>query len=120
MGAQSQALKELANAANDTSVQELEDKVRRLSGQNESLSEKCLDLEGRSKWQNLRVAGVKEGSENGQKPREFVAQLLKEVLNLTDAPVIDRAHRPWGNNLVMMKPLGTSSRGYTTATLKKI
>ena len=49
MGAQSQALKELANAANDTSVQELEDKVRRLSGQNESLSEKCLDLEGRSK-----------------------------------------------------------------------
>lgn len=95
MGAQSQALKELANAANDTSdtVQELKDKVRRLSGQVESLSEKCLDLEGRSERQNVRVAGVKEGSENCQKPREFVAQLLKEVLNLTDAPVIDRAHR---------------------------
>ena len=95
MGAQRQALKELANAANNTSdtVQELKDKFRRLSGQIESLSEKCIDLEGHSKRQNLRVARVKEGSENGQKPREFVAQLLKEVLNLTDAPVIDRAHR---------------------------
>ena len=39
------------------------------------------------------MAGIKEGSENGQKPREYVAQLLKEVLNLTEAPVIDRAHR---------------------------
>lgn len=95
MGAQNQALKELADAANDTSdtIQELENKVKKLSGQIEALSEKCLDLEGRSKRQNLRVARIKEGSENGQKPREFVAQLLKEVLNLTEAPVIDRAHR---------------------------
>lgn len=95
MGAQYQALKELADAANDTSdtIQELENKVKKLSGQIEALSEKCLDLEGRSKRQNLRVARIKEGSENGQKPREFVAQLLKEVLNLTEAPVIDRAHR---------------------------
>ena len=95
MDAQNQALKELADAANDTSdtIQELEDKVKRLSGQVETLSEKCLDLEGRSKRQNLRVAGIKEGNGNGQKPREFVAQLLKEVSNLPDAPVIDQAHR---------------------------
>ena len=59
----------------------------------ESLSEKCLDLEGGSKQQNLRVARIKEGNENSQKPREFVARLLKEVLNLTDATAIDQAHR---------------------------
>lgn len=63
------------------------------SGQVDSLSEKCLNLEGRSNRQNLRVAGFKEGEENGKKPREFVAQLLKEALNFEDAPVIDRAHR---------------------------
>ena len=39
------------------------------------------------------MAGIKEGSKNGQKLREFMAQLLREVLNLTDAPVIDRAHK---------------------------
>ena len=57
MGAQSHALKELANAANDTSdtVQELEDKVRRLSGQIKSLSEKCLDLEGHSKMTDPEI-----------------------------------------------------------------
>lgn len=95
MDAQRQALKKLADAANDTSdtIQELEDKVKRFSGQVESLSEKCLDLEGRSKRQNLRVAGINEGNEDGQKPREPVAQLSKEVLNLTDAPGTDRAHR---------------------------
>lgn len=57
------------------------------------LSEKCLDFEGCSKRQNLRVAEIKEGSENSLKPREFVTHLLKEVLNLTDTPVIDQAHR---------------------------
>ena len=40
MGAQNQALKELADAANDTSdtIQELENKVKKLSGQVETLS----------------------------------------------------------------------------------
>ena len=58
LGAQSHALKELADAANGTSdkMQELEDQVKKLSGQVKTLSEKCIDLEGRSKQQNLRVA----------------------------------------------------------------
>ncbi|KAK1878433.1 LINE-1 type transposase domain containing protein 1 [Dissostichus eleginoides] len=43
--------------------------------------------------QNLRVAGVKEGKENGQRTRLFVAELLKETLGLEKAPEIDRAHR---------------------------
>ncbi|XP_060941531.1 coiled-coil domain-containing protein 40-like [Limanda limanda] len=54
---------------------------------------KCLDLEERSKRQNLRIAGVKEGAEGGQKPSDFVVQLLVEVLRLDEKPVIDRAHR---------------------------
>ncbi|MEQ2309542.1 hypothetical protein AMECASPLE_039870 [Ameca splendens] len=91
MSAQNQALKELTDAANDTSdtIQVLEDKVKGLSWQVEALSQKYLDLEGCSKRQNLRVARIKEGKEDGLKPRELMAQLLKEVLNLADTPVID-------------------------------
>ncbi|KAF3856936.1 hypothetical protein F7725_017659 [Dissostichus mawsoni] len=92
---QNQTLKELTEAANGSSdiVQELESKVKTLCGQVGTLSEKCLDLEGRSKRQNLRVAGVKEGKENGQRTGFFMAELLKETLGLENAPEIDRAHR---------------------------
>ncbi|KAK1901075.1 LINE-1 retrotransposable element ORF1 protein [Dissostichus eleginoides] len=88
----SEELTEAANGSSDI-VQELESKVKTLCGQVETLSEKCLDLEGCSKRQNLRVAGVKEGKENGQRTRLFVAELLKETLGLENAPEIDRAHR---------------------------
>ena len=72
---------------------DLEATVKQLHSKVEQLSEKCLDLEGRSKRQNLRIAGVKEGEEKGQKARDFVAQLLMEVLQLDEKPLIDRAHR---------------------------
>ncbi|KAM9307164.1 uncharacterized protein KZ484_000527 [Pholidichthys leucotaenia] len=98
---QSQTLKELAEAASGSSdvLQELETKVKKVSGQMEVLSEKCLDLEGWSKQQNLRVGGFKEGKENGQPVRDFAARLLKEVLNLEETPMIDRAlqRRPGDN-----------------------
>ncbi|KAI4891660.1 hypothetical protein NFI96_007545, partial [Prochilodus magdalenae] len=86
------SLVESANANSDV-VADLEAKVKALQSQVDQLSEKCLDLEGRSKRQNLRIAGVKEGLENGQKTRDFVAQLLTDVLQLEEKPVIDRAHR---------------------------
>lgn len=88
-------LQELANTASGSSdaIRELENKVETLRGQVTSLSEKCLDLEGRSKRQNLRVVGVKEGKEDGQNAREFAGRLLKEALGLDETPVIDRAHR---------------------------
>ena len=93
LDSQSETLKSLeANATSDTVV-DLEATVKQLHSQVEQLSEKCLDLEGRSKRQNLRIAGVKEGEERGQKARDFVAQLLMEVLQLDEKPVIDRAHR---------------------------
>ncbi|KAI4896249.1 hypothetical protein NFI96_008278, partial [Prochilodus magdalenae] len=92
---QNDTLKSLVESANANSdvVADLEAKVKALQSQVDQLSEKCLDLEGRSKRQNLRIAGVKEGLENGQKTRDFVAQLLTDVLQLEEKPVIDRAHR---------------------------
>ena len=41
----------------------------------------------------MRIAGVREGEEHGRKTRDFVAQLLKDVLNLNEKPVTDHAHR---------------------------
>lgn len=92
---QNDTLKSLVESANANSdvVADLEAKVKALQSQVDKLSEKCLDLEGRSKRQNLRIAGVKEGLENGQKTRDFVAQLLTDVLKLDERPRIDRAHR---------------------------
>lgn len=92
---QNETLKSLTESANATSdvVADLEAKVLALQRQVEQLSEKCLDLEGRSKRQNLRIAGVKEGLESGKKTRDFAAQLLAGALQLDERPVIDRAHR---------------------------
>lgn len=92
---QDEALKSLTESANATSdvVVALEAYVKALQGKVNELSEKCLDLEGRSKRQNLRLAQVKEGLENGVKTRDFVAQLLAEVLQLDEKPLLDRAHR---------------------------
>lgn len=43
--------------------------------------ELCLDLEGRSYKQNLRIEGVMEGKEHGQTTEDFVANLVKGVLD---------------------------------------
>uniref|UniRef100_A0AAV2M5G9 Uncharacterized protein n=1 Tax=Knipowitschia caucasica TaxID=637954 RepID=A0AAV2M5G9_KNICA len=54
--------------------------------------EKCEDLEGRSRLNNIRVVGVPEGSEDSR-PTVFVAKLLQGLLGLDGEPVLDRAHR---------------------------
>lgn len=71
----------------------LQTQVKRLTKQVEQLSDKCVDLEGRSKRQNIRIAGVKEGNEHGQRLKDFVAQLLQKTLGLETTPLLDRAHR---------------------------
>lgn len=73
--------------ASTEAVTKLQAQVKSLSEQVSELTEKCIDLEGRSKRQNIRITGIREGMENGQGAREFVAKLLMEV------PVLDRAHR---------------------------
>lgn len=88
-------LKDLSDSATNTSnsVVKLEEKVKQLSNKVEQLSEKCIDLEGRSKRNNIRLAGVPEGRENGQHVRDFVAKLLRDLLDLDETPLLDRAHR---------------------------
>ena len=86
LDSQSETLKSLeanANATSDTVVV-LEATVKQLHRQVEQLSEKCLDLEGRSKRQNLRIAGVKEGEERGQKARDYGRKLLLHCMVIYD------------------------------------
>uniref|UniRef100_A0A672KGN6 L1 transposable element RRM domain-containing protein n=1 Tax=Sinocyclocheilus grahami TaxID=75366 RepID=A0A672KGN6_SINGR len=85
-------LEQTVTASSDA-VTKLQAHVKSLSEQVSELTEKCIDLEGRSKRQNIRIAGIREGLENGQGAREFVAKLLMEVLELDELPVLDRAHR---------------------------
>ena len=87
-------LKELEKAANYTGdcTTELCATVSQLQGDVREIQAKCEDLEGRSRRNNLRLTGVEEGLEKGQ-PTQFVSQLLKDILNLSEAPLLDRAHR---------------------------
>lgn len=66
--------------------------VSTLKAQVKTLADKCEDLEGRARMNNLRLIGVPEGVE-GARPTEFVAQLLKDSLRLDEVPLLDRAHR---------------------------
>ncbi|KAL3967023.1 dedicator of cytokinesis protein 1 [Sarotherodon galilaeus] len=71
-------LKDLSESATSmsNSVLKLEEKVKQLSSKVEQLTEKCIDLEGRSKRHNIRITG-----------------LLRDLLDLDETPLLDRAHR---------------------------
>lgn len=58
----------------------------------ESLGKKCEELEACSRWHNIRLVGLPEGSE-GPQPTEFIARLLMDLLGLDGLPGLDRAHR---------------------------
>ncbi len=75
-----------------TSVMVLETTVECLQSEVYMLKEKCLDLEGRGRRQNIRLVGIEEGQERGN-PRQFCATVLREILDLDDIPRLDRAHR---------------------------
>jgi len=83
---------EEATTTHSDSINQLEQQVANLSAEVVSLKQKNEDLEGRSRRNNIRITGVREGSET-TKPRDFIANLLKDVLSLDEAPLIDRAHR---------------------------
>lgn len=87
-------IKELEKSASfhADDVTALQHQVTRLNSEVGKLTEKCEDLEGRSRRHNIRIVGVAEGAE-GSRPRDFVADLLKDVLSLDEKPLIDRAHR---------------------------
>lgn len=78
--------------AHDAELTDLRADVSKLTATVDSLSKKCEDLESRSRWNNIRLVGLPEGTE-GPRPTEFTAQLLQDTLGLDDKPMLDRAHR---------------------------
>lgn len=78
----------------ETRIELLEKRCANLEAECGKLREKTCDLESRSRRQNIRIYGIKEGVEKG-KPTEFVTKLLMQVLSEGnfESPVIDRAHR---------------------------
>ncbi|KAJ4937147.1 hypothetical protein JOQ06_001728 [Pogonophryne albipinna] len=87
-------IRDLEQAATDhnTRIDKLEATVDMLTSQVKRLDDKCEDLEGRSRRNNLRVMGIPEGLE-GARTTDFVAQLLRDLLKLDEKPLLDRAHR---------------------------
>ena len=71
----------------------LQDEVASLKKTVADLSSLCEDLSSRSRRQNLRVLSIREGLETSKTPRVFIAQLLKDALDLEKLPTVDRAHR---------------------------
>ena len=89
-----QTIAELERASTDHSDQltTLETTVSTRQKQVKLLTDKCDDLEGRARRNNIRLVGVPEGAEGAQ-PTELVSRLLKDILGLEEKPLLDRAHR---------------------------
>lgn len=89
-----QAITELQRACTDHSdlLTSLDSTVSTLKAEVKLLTDKCEDLEGRARRNNIRLVGVPEGAE-GARPTEFIAQLLMDSLGLDELPLLDRAHR---------------------------
>lgn len=92
LGGQVTLLEATASAHSD-SITRLENEVSVMKKQMDGLKARNEDLEARSRRCNLRVVGIKEGREVGERPVEFMSRLLKQTLGLEEAPVLDRAHR---------------------------
>lgn len=89
--------KEMEKSLCDASdrIMQLEKTTETLSNDYKKLQEKCMDIENRSRRQNLRIIGIPEGTEAGN-PSRFMAEFFSEVLgedNFDSPIIIDRAHR---------------------------
>lgn len=74
------------------SVRDLHTTVNTLTSEVSSLKAKCEELESRSRRNNIRVVGLKEGAE-GPQSASWLAKWLQDTLDLSFEPAIDRAHR---------------------------
>uniref|UniRef100_A0A087YRW3 L1 transposable element RRM domain-containing protein n=1 Tax=Poecilia formosa TaxID=48698 RepID=A0A087YRW3_POEFO len=86
---------ELQRAASQSAdeVTALQSEIKRLRTEMNQLTEKHMDLEGRSRRQNIATdCNVKRRGRKGAELNGFVSQLLKEVLTLDDLPLVDPAH----------------------------
>lgn len=76
-------------------VIDLEETCSTLRESNAHLKAKVIDLESRSRRQNIRILGLPESIERGH-PAEFFSKLLCQIFGdatLPTPPEIDRAHR---------------------------
>lgn len=75
-------------------VTNLKTKVQKLESQNKSLEDKLLDLEARSRLNNVRLINLPEGAE-GKDPAAFLEKWIPEALGATlqSSVVLERAHR---------------------------
>lgn len=84
----SQAELRLSNTQDD--VAQMQAKINKLDSKNKTLEDKLLDLETRSRLNNVRLVGLPEGAE-GRDPCSFLEKWMPEVLEASG--VIERAHR---------------------------
>lgn len=94
LGSQEERLRAVEDSATATSnsLRYLETTVAKLQTEVTALSLKCEDLESRSRRNNIRLIGISEGEE-GNRPTEFVSNFLRDLLNMEEKPLLDRAHR---------------------------
>ncbi|CDQ65045.1 unnamed protein product [Oncorhynchus mykiss] len=87
---------EKASEFNAGRIGELEKLCTSLQDSVQRLSVKVVDLEGRSRRNNLCVVGLAEGVEAGSHPTDFFTKQLKDAMGsdvLASDPQLDRAHR---------------------------
>ena len=75
-----------------------ENKLREVERKLQTLTEKADDIENRTRRDNIRVIGLKEGAE-GERPVAFFERWLPKILNIETKRgmiKIDRAHRGLG------------------------
>uniref|UniRef100_A0A8C6K7P6 L1 transposable element RRM domain-containing protein n=1 Tax=Nothobranchius furzeri TaxID=105023 RepID=A0A8C6K7P6_NOTFU len=95
MEARKKEVDDTLNGQSD-SITSMEMKLKEMEKEILKLRRRSEDLEVRSRQNNIRIVGVREGAEIGKKPSEFIAGLLKEKLGLSVTPTLDRAHRTLG------------------------
>lgn len=86
---------ELRISNTEDGVAHLQAKVNKLESKNKSLENKLVDLETRSRLNNLRLVGLPEGAE-GRDACSFLEKWIPEVLDavaLQSSGIIERAHR---------------------------
>ena len=78
----------------DDRLAALELQAKRLGDANKALQDKVVDLEARSRRQNIKIIGLPENAESGR-PVEFVASFIENLLGKNHFPKhieVDRAH----------------------------
>ena len=96
---------------------ELEAKGNTLQNKVHVLKDKCTDLEGRSLRQIICQVEIEEGMEKTNPT--FVADVLKEILNLLESQFLDQVHRilaprPPDGETICYSPLSWGREGQRT------